>query len=83
MARGFDKLAAVLILVLYFVAQSAFALYETILPPLTMDMLAWTRPETALYASVLFLCAGVIAIFAFAISEVCIGFYIKSNKNIN
>lgn len=66
---SYDKIAVVVILVLYFIAQSAFALYETILPPLTMDMLSWTREETALYASILFLSAGIIAIFTFAISE--------------
>ena len=66
---GYDKIAVIVLLLLYFIAQKAFALYETILPPLTMDMLAWTREETALYASLLFLSAGLIAIFAFAISE--------------
>ena len=66
----FDHVAVVIVLGLYFVAQSAFALYETILPPLTMDMLAWSRTQTATYASLLFLCAGIIAIFAFAASEI-------------
>jgi len=66
----FDHVAVVIVLFLYFVAQSAFALYEIILPPLTMDMLAWTRMQTAMYASILFVCAGIIAIFAFAASEI-------------
>lgn len=65
----YDRTAIFILLILYFIAQKAFALYETILPPLTMNMLAWTREETSFYASLIFLSAGLIAIFAFAITE--------------
>ncbi|XP_057315275.1 major facilitator superfamily domain-containing protein 8-like isoform X2 [Hydractinia symbiolongicarpus] len=64
-----DPIAIIATLVLYFVGQSAFGLYETILTPLAMDELAWNGEETALYVGLLFLAAGIIAVFTFGISD--------------
>ncbi|XP_036985733.2 major facilitator superfamily domain-containing protein 8 isoform X1 [Artibeus jamaicensis] len=60
-----DQVAVVTTNVLFFVILFIFALFETILTPLTMDMYAWTRERAVLYDGVILAALGVEAIVVF------------------
>ncbi|XP_060035089.1 major facilitator superfamily domain-containing protein 8 [Erinaceus europaeus] len=60
-----DQLAVVVTNILFFVVLFIFALFETILTPLTMDMFAWTREQAVLYGGVLLAVLGVEAVLVF------------------
>ncbi|XP_077621185.1 major facilitator superfamily domain-containing protein 8 isoform X2 [Crocuta crocuta] len=57
-----DQVAVVASNVLFFVVLFIFALFETIVTPLTMDMYAWTREQAVLYGGIILAALGVEAI---------------------
>uniref|UniRef100_A0A8C7EMI7 Major facilitator superfamily domain containing 8 n=1 Tax=Neovison vison TaxID=452646 RepID=A0A8C7EMI7_NEOVI len=60
-----DQVAVVATNVLFFVVLFIFALFETIVTPLTMDMYAWTREQAVLYDGVILAALGVEAVIIF------------------
>ncbi|XP_036095746.1 major facilitator superfamily domain-containing protein 8 isoform X2 [Molossus molossus] len=60
-----DQVAVVTTNVLFFVVLFIFALFETILTPLTMDMYAWTREQAVLYDGIILAALGVEAVIIF------------------
>ncbi|XP_055241306.1 major facilitator superfamily domain-containing protein 8 isoform X7 [Gorilla gorilla gorilla] len=60
-----DQVAVVAINVLFFVALFIFALFETIITPLTMDMYAWTQEQAVLYNGIILAALGVEAVVIF------------------
>ncbi|XP_054419324.1 major facilitator superfamily domain-containing protein 8 [Pteronotus mesoamericanus] len=60
-----DQVAVVTTNVLFFVVLFIFAIFETILTPLTMDMYAWTREQAVLYDGIILAALGVEAIIIF------------------
>nr|XP_047139170.1 major facilitator superfamily domain-containing protein 8 [Hydra vulgaris] len=56
-------------IIVYFAVQNAFAVQETILAPLSMDMFSWNGEQATLWVSCLFLAAGVIAIVSFIAAD--------------
>uniref|UniRef100_A0A8C9JTK3 Major facilitator superfamily domain containing 8 n=1 Tax=Panthera tigris altaica TaxID=74533 RepID=A0A8C9JTK3_PANTA len=60
-----DQVAALATNVLFFVVLFIFALFETIVTPLTMDMYAWTREQAVLYDGIILAALGVEAILIF------------------
>uniref|UniRef100_A0A2K5EVT6 Major facilitator superfamily domain containing 8 n=1 Tax=Aotus nancymaae TaxID=37293 RepID=A0A2K5EVT6_AOTNA len=57
-----DQVAVVAINVLFFVILFIFALFETIITPLTMDMYAWTQEQAVLYDGIILAALGVEAV---------------------
>uniref|UniRef100_F7GGG5 Major facilitator superfamily domain containing 8 n=1 Tax=Callithrix jacchus TaxID=9483 RepID=F7GGG5_CALJA len=60
-----DQVAVVAINVLFFVILFIFALFETIVTPLTMDMYAWTQVQAVLYDGIILAALGVEAVVIF------------------
>ncbi|XP_008581973.1 PREDICTED: major facilitator superfamily domain-containing protein 8 [Galeopterus variegatus] len=60
-----DHVAVVASNVLFFVVLFIFALFETIVTPLTMDMYAWTREQAVLYDGIILAALGVEAVVIF------------------
>uniref|UniRef100_A0A8C9PYP1 Major facilitator superfamily domain containing 8 n=1 Tax=Spermophilus dauricus TaxID=99837 RepID=A0A8C9PYP1_SPEDA len=60
-----DQVAVVATNVLFFVILFIFALFETILAPLTMDMYAWTQEQAVLYNGIILAALGVEAVVIF------------------
>ncbi|XP_057561576.1 major facilitator superfamily domain-containing protein 8 isoform X1 [Hippopotamus amphibius kiboko] len=60
-----DQVAVVATNVLFFVILFIFALFETIVTPLTMDMYAWTREQAVLYNGIILAAVGVEAVIIF------------------
>ncbi|XP_035935312.2 major facilitator superfamily domain-containing protein 8 isoform X1 [Halichoerus grypus] len=60
-----DQVAVVSTNVLFFVVLFIFALFETIVTPLTMDMYAWTREQAVLYDGIILAALGVEAVIIF------------------
>uniref|UniRef100_A0A2K6BAF5 Major facilitator superfamily domain containing 8 n=1 Tax=Macaca nemestrina TaxID=9545 RepID=A0A2K6BAF5_MACNE len=60
-----DQVAVVAINVLFFVALFIFAVFETIIAPLTMDMYAWTQEQAVLYNGIILAALGVEAVVIF------------------
>ncbi|XP_006887639.1 PREDICTED: major facilitator superfamily domain-containing protein 8-like [Elephantulus edwardii] len=60
-----DQVAVVATNVLFFVILFIFALFETIITPLTMDMYAWTRKQAVLYDGIILAALGIEAILLF------------------
>uniref|UniRef100_A0A8D2CMZ9 Major facilitator superfamily domain containing 8 n=1 Tax=Sciurus vulgaris TaxID=55149 RepID=A0A8D2CMZ9_SCIVU len=60
-----DHVAVVATNVLFFVILFIFALFETILTPLTMDMYAWTQEQAVLYNGIILAALGVEAVVIF------------------
>ncbi|CAK6445953.1 unnamed protein product [Pipistrellus nathusii] len=60
-----DQVAVVTTNVLFFVILFIFALFETILTPLTMDMYAWTAVQAVLYDGIILAALGVEAVLVF------------------
>ncbi|KAM5255584.1 major facilitator superfamily domain-containing protein 8 [Ctenodactylus gundi] len=60
-----DQVAVVATNILFFVVLFIFALFETILTPLTMDMYAWTQEQAVLYDGIILAALGVEAVFIF------------------
>ncbi|XP_068845917.1 major facilitator superfamily domain-containing protein 8 isoform X5 [Capricornis sumatraensis] len=60
-----DEVAVVATNVLFFVILFIFALFETIVTPLTMDMYAWTREQAVLYDGIILAALGVEAVIIF------------------
>ncbi|KAF6306660.1 major facilitator superfamily domain containing 8 [Rhinolophus ferrumequinum] len=60
-----DQVAVVTTNVLFFVVLFIFALFETIVTPLTMDMYAWTREQAVLYDGIILAALGVEAVIIF------------------
>uniref|UniRef100_A0A8C3YRG3 Major facilitator superfamily domain containing 8 n=1 Tax=Catagonus wagneri TaxID=51154 RepID=A0A8C3YRG3_9CETA len=60
-----DQVAVVATNVLFFVILFIFALFETIVTPLTMDMYAWTREQAVLYDGLILAALGVEAVIVF------------------
>ncbi|XP_004855014.1 major facilitator superfamily domain-containing protein 8 isoform X1 [Heterocephalus glaber] len=60
-----DQVAVVATNVLFFVVLFIFALFETILTPLTMDMYAWTQEQAVLYNGIILAALGVEAVIVF------------------
>lgn len=63
--RNIDQVAVVTTNVLFFVVLFIFALFETILTPLTMDMYAWTREQAVLYDGIILAALGIEAVIIF------------------
>nr|KAF6347003.1 major facilitator superfamily domain containing 8 [Pipistrellus kuhlii] len=60
-----DQVAVVTTNVLFFVILFIFALFETILTPLTMDMYAWTAVQAVLYDGIILAALGIEAVLVF------------------
>ncbi|KAM6220980.1 major facilitator superfamily domain-containing protein 8 [Rhynchocyon petersi] len=60
-----DHIAVVTTNVLFFVVLFIFALFETIVTPLTMDMYAWTREQAVLYNGIILVALGIEAVLIF------------------
>ncbi|KAM5307970.1 major facilitator superfamily domain-containing protein 8 isoform 1-T1 [Glossophaga mutica] len=60
-----DRVAIVTTNVLFFMVLFIFALFETILTPLTMDMYAWTQEQAVLYDGIILAALAVEAIVVF------------------
>ncbi|XP_042540750.1 major facilitator superfamily domain-containing protein 8 isoform X2 [Dipodomys spectabilis] len=63
--RNIDQVAVVATNVLFFVVLFIFALFETILTPLTMDMYGWTQEQAVLYGGIILAVLGVEAVVIF------------------
>uniref|UniRef100_A0A2K6F1L8 Major facilitator superfamily domain containing 8 n=1 Tax=Propithecus coquereli TaxID=379532 RepID=A0A2K6F1L8_PROCO len=57
-----DQVAVVATNILFFVILFIFALFETIITPLTMDMYAWTQEQAVLYDGIILAALGVEAV---------------------
>ncbi|XP_063138133.1 major facilitator superfamily domain-containing protein 8 isoform X2 [Rattus norvegicus] len=60
-----DQVAVVATNIVFFVVLFIFAVYETILTPLTMDMYAWTQEQAVLYNGIILVAFGVEAVLVF------------------
>ncbi|XP_006876166.1 PREDICTED: major facilitator superfamily domain-containing protein 8 [Chrysochloris asiatica] len=60
-----DQVAVVSTNILFFVVLFIFALFETIVTPLTMDMYAWTREQAVLYDGIILAALGIEAVLIF------------------
>uniref|UniRef100_A0A2K6UUW3 Major facilitator superfamily domain containing 8 n=1 Tax=Saimiri boliviensis boliviensis TaxID=39432 RepID=A0A2K6UUW3_SAIBB len=60
--ENIDQVAVVAINVLFFVILFIFALFETIITPLTMDMYAWTQEQAVLYDGIILAALGIEAV---------------------
>lgn len=60
-----DQVAVVATNILFFVVLLIFAIFETILTPLTMDMYAWTQKQAVLYDGIILAVFGVEAVLVF------------------
>ncbi|XP_034356079.1 major facilitator superfamily domain-containing protein 8 isoform X3 [Arvicanthis niloticus] len=60
-----DQVAVVATNIVFFVVLFIFAVYETILTPLTMDMYAWTQEQAVLYDGIILIAFGVEAVLVF------------------
>lgn len=60
-----DQVAVVATNIVFFVVLFIFAVYETILTPLTLDMYAWTQEQAVLYDGILLVAFGVEAVLVF------------------
>ncbi|KAM9237525.1 major facilitator superfamily domain-containing protein 8 isoform 2-T2 [Dugong dugon] len=60
-----DQVAVVATNILFFVVLFIFALFETIVTPLTMDMYAWTREQAVLYGGIILAALGIEAVLIF------------------
>uniref|UniRef100_A0A5F9DQS4 Major facilitator superfamily domain containing 8 n=1 Tax=Oryctolagus cuniculus TaxID=9986 RepID=A0A5F9DQS4_RABIT len=60
-----DQVAVVATNILFFVVLFIFALFETILTPLTMDMYAWTQEQAVFYDGIILAALGVEAVLVF------------------
>ncbi|XP_069781352.1 major facilitator superfamily domain-containing protein 8 isoform X2 [Narcine bancroftii] len=65
-----DLVAVVICNILFFVILFAFAIFETIATPLTMDMYAWTGEEAVLYNGILLVGIGVESIVVFMTTKI-------------
>ncbi|XP_051891806.1 major facilitator superfamily domain-containing protein 8 isoform X2 [Pristis pectinata] len=65
-----DLVAVVTCNVLFFVTLFAFAIFETIATPLTMDMYAWTGKQAVLYNGLLLVGVGVESIVVFMTTKI-------------
>lgn len=63
--KYFDRLAAGVMVVLFFVILFVFAVFETIATPLSMDEFAWSKQEAILYNNAFFAGLAVLAIITF------------------
>uniref|UniRef100_A0A4W2FIB1 Major facilitator superfamily domain containing 8 n=1 Tax=Bos indicus x Bos taurus TaxID=30522 RepID=A0A4W2FIB1_BOBOX len=63
--ENIDQVAVVATNILFFVILFIFALFETIVTPLTMDMYAWTREQAVLYDGIILAALGVEAVIIF------------------
>lgn len=63
--ENIDQVAVVATSILFFVILFIFALFETIVTPLTMDMYAWTREQAVLYDGIILAALGVEAVIIF------------------
>uniref|UniRef100_A0A8C9A5L7 Major facilitator superfamily domain containing 8 n=1 Tax=Prolemur simus TaxID=1328070 RepID=A0A8C9A5L7_PROSS len=57
-----DQVAVVATNILFFVVLFIFALFETIITPLTMDMYGWTQEQAVLYDGIILAALGVEAV---------------------
>ncbi|XP_008068696.2 major facilitator superfamily domain-containing protein 8, partial [Carlito syrichta] len=57
-----DQVAVLATNVLFFVVLFIFALFETIITPLTMDMYAWTQEQAVLYGGIILAALGAEAV---------------------
>ncbi|XP_069319751.1 major facilitator superfamily domain-containing protein 8-like isoform X1 [Eulemur rufifrons] len=57
-----DQVAVVATNILFFVVLFIFALFETIITPLTMDMYGWTQEQVVLYDGIILAALGVEAV---------------------
>uniref|UniRef100_A0A8C5YB43 Major facilitator superfamily domain containing 8 n=3 Tax=Microcebus murinus TaxID=30608 RepID=A0A8C5YB43_MICMU len=57
-----DQVAVVATNILFFVILFIFALFETIITPLTMDMYAWTQEQAVLYDGIILAALGIEAV---------------------
>lgn len=60
-----DQVAVLTSNALFFVVMFIFAIFETIVTPMTMDMFAWTRKEAVLYNGIIICCIGFESILVF------------------
>ncbi|XP_030047606.1 major facilitator superfamily domain-containing protein 8 [Microcaecilia unicolor] len=60
-----DQVAVVATNILFFVILFAFAIFETIAAPLTMDMYAWTRTQAVFYNGIILAAVGVESVMVF------------------
>ncbi|XP_052036549.1 major facilitator superfamily domain-containing protein 8 [Apodemus sylvaticus] len=60
-----DQVAVVATNIVFFVVLFIFAVYETILTPLTMDMYAWTQEQAVLYNGIILVAFGIEAVLVF------------------
>ncbi|XP_072898911.1 major facilitator superfamily domain-containing protein 8 isoform X2 [Hemitrygon akajei] len=65
-----DLVAVVTCNILFFVIFFAFAIFETIATPLTMDMYAWTGKQAVLYNGLLLVGVGVESIVVFMTTKI-------------
>ncbi|XP_062902630.1 major facilitator superfamily domain-containing protein 8 isoform X1 [Mobula hypostoma] len=65
-----DLVAVVTCNILFFVILFAFAIFETIATPLTMDMYAWTGKQAVLYNGLLLVGVGVESIVVFMTTKI-------------
>ncbi|XP_072480669.1 major facilitator superfamily domain-containing protein 8 isoform X1 [Notamacropus eugenii] len=63
--ESIDQAAVVTTNILFFIILFIFAVFETIVTPLTMDMYAWTREQAVLYNGIILAALGVEAVVVF------------------
>uniref|UniRef100_A0AAQ4NZV0 Major facilitator superfamily domain containing 8 n=1 Tax=Gasterosteus aculeatus aculeatus TaxID=481459 RepID=A0AAQ4NZV0_GASAC len=68
--RTIDHIAVLTSNALFFIVMFIFAVFETIITPLSMDMYAWTRTEAVLYNGIIICCIGLQSILVFIIVKV-------------
>jgi len=67
-----SKLALIVMLIAYFVSMSVFALNETIMSPLLMNLYAWRRDETVFFGGIILAVSGILGILCFVfIAPLC------------
>ncbi|XP_053400185.1 major facilitator superfamily domain-containing protein 8-like isoform X2 [Mercenaria mercenaria] len=62
-----DYIAILTTIFLFFSVLFIFAVFETIVTPLGMDMFAWKKAKATLYVGLMLGCAGVVAIVVFTV----------------
>ncbi|XP_072351765.1 major facilitator superfamily domain-containing protein 8 isoform X1 [Scyliorhinus torazame] len=65
-----DLIAVVTSNILFFITLFAFAIFETIATPLTMDMYAWTGKQAVLYNGILLVGVGIESIVVFMLIKI-------------
>ena len=65
--KPFDKMAALVVIIIFFVTFFVLSAFESLGVPLTMDEFAWTKKQAVLYNNVILLGLSIISILTYIV----------------